>query len=86
MPKFRKLPLIEVEWMDTTTYTGWDSDKDDYSEEGLLCRSVGWQLKSSRNSIVITPMRNEDKRCNDRQIIPRACVVSIRKLQGEANG
>lgn len=78
----RKLPLIVVEWDDTTTDGKWESDKVNCSSEITACVSVGWKLKSNRKHIIITPMRDVSyNRCTDRQIIPKGCVKSIRRLE-----
>ncbi len=77
----RKLPLVKIEWNDITTHDQWISDKTNYTKEGVTCVSVGWKLKSNRKTVVITPMRNDEGRCNDRQIIPRGCIKSIKRLE-----
>ena len=77
----RKLPLIVVEWEDITTDPGWASDKGDYAKYVSHCTSVGWRLKSTRKHRVLTPMRDDGSRCDDRQIIPRGCIKSIRRLE-----
>jgi hypothetical protein len=76
----KKWPLVIVEWDDTSTNTGWDEEREDYTKEALSCISVGWKLKSTRKHIVITPMRTVEGRCNDRQIIPRGCIKSIKRI------
>lgn len=82
----RKLPLIIVEWDDITTDTGWGYDDEDKSSEHLGCISVGWKVKSNRRFLQITPMRShwhgsKYSKCSDRQIIPRGCIKSIRRLE-----
>lgn len=82
----RKLPLIVVEWDDITTHCGWEWDDKSFSEKALACISVGWRVKSSRRFLEISPMRSEYEgtkytKCDDRQIIPRGCIRSIRRLE-----
>ncbi len=76
----RKLPLILVEWNDTCTSDNWKREKDCKHSEAH-CVSVGWRLKSDRNFLTITTMRDGDGGCNDRQTIPKGCIKSIRRLE-----
>ena len=76
-----KLPLIIVEWDDTSTHSGWASDSDDATQHAIHCISVGWKVKSNRRHLVITPIRDSYNKCDDRQIIPRGCITKIRRLE-----
>ncbi len=73
----RKYPLVLVEWHDTMTFSTWKSEKE--PEKSPLCVSVGWRLKSDRKSLVLTSMRSEGD-CSSRQVIPKGCIHSIRRL------
>jgi len=82
----RKLPLIVVEWDDITTHTGWEYEDKDCTDYVLHCVSVGWQVKSNRKYLVISPMRSyyqnlKRSKCDDRQIIPRGCITKIRRIE-----
>jgi hypothetical protein len=77
----RKRPLIVVEWDDITTNTDWDKEDIDHTKDALSCISVGWRLKSTNKHLVLTPMRTKDGRCNDRQIIPKGAIRSIRRIE-----
>jgi len=77
----RKLPLIIVEWDDITTNSGWKDEREDCTHRRITCTSVGWKVKSTRSHIVITPMRDGKGECDDRQIIPRGCIRSIRRIE-----
>lgn len=76
----KKRPLIVVEWDDTCSDTGWEKETK-RSDTAIKSISVGWRLPNSGRDIVLTPMRNEFDNCNDRQIIPRGCIKSIRRLE-----
>lgn len=76
-----KLPLIIVEWDDCSTHTGWSSVSDDATTNAVHCISVGWKVKSNRRHLVITPIRDNYNKCDDRQIIPRGCITKIRRLE-----
>jgi len=82
----RKLPLLIVEWDDITTHSGWEWDDKSCSDKVLRCVSVGWKVKSGKGFLELTPMRSESKvskysKCDDRQVIPRGCIRSIRRLE-----
>ena len=79
----RKLPLVIVEWDDTSTHTKWCKEDREHTEDASHCVSVGWRLSSSREHIVLTPMRDKEGWCSDRQIIPRGCITSITKIKGQ---
>lgn len=76
----KKRPLLLVEWDDITTDRGWEDEESDCTNPAAHCVSVGWQLKSNRRYLVITAMRSHGS-CNDRQIIPRGCIRSIRRIE-----
>ncbi len=77
----RKLPLVVVEWEDTSTHGAWKGEADDFTSEIEPCVSVGWKLKSTRKHLRITAMRTIGGACNDRQSIPRGCIKNIRRLE-----
>ena len=77
----RKLPLIEVEWQDTTSRGAWaDEVKADF--ESAIIHTVGWKLKSTRNYILVTNQRDTVYgECSDRHKIPRGCIRNIRRIE-----
>ena len=82
----RKLPLLVVEWNDISTHGGWEYDDVDLSKYAFYCVSVGWRVKSTRQYLQISPMRSSRvgskySKCDDRQIIPRGCIRSIRRIE-----
>lgn len=82
----RKLPLIIVEWDDISTHSGWYYDDEDLSKNVCHCISVGWKVKSNRKYLQISPIREQwigsrRSKCDDRQLIPRGCIRSIRRLE-----
>lgn len=78
----QKKQLLLVEWEDITTDDGWLSPDENHASKIVSIKSVGWKIKSDRQHLVITPMLGiNNERCNDRQIIPRGCIRSIRRLE-----
>ena len=76
----RKLPLLVVEWADITTHRGWHREDEDVGNKVCHCVSVGWKVKSSREYLQLSPMRDDRGYCDDRIIIPRGCIRNIRRL------
>ncbi len=78
----KKRQLLEVRWTDITTDGFWQDEDVDCTEHGIEMFSVGWKLKSNKKVLVLTPMRTKaTDRCADRQIIPRGCIKSIRRIE-----
>lgn len=76
----KKYPLVIVEWQDTITHSGW-VDWDKLDDVTIPCISVGWKVKSDKRSITLSSMRSDDG-CASRQVIPKGCIRSIRRLDG----
>jgi len=77
----KKRPLLLVEWVDTTGGSGWENENREFAKKLITTYTVGWKLKSDRKTLVITGTRNSVEDCSDRNIIPRGCVRSIRRLE-----
>lgn len=77
----RKLPLLVIEWEDIETDTEWHGEHEVVISHKEPYRSVGWRVKSNKKTLQISPMRDPYGKCSDRQIIPRGCIKSIRRLE-----
>jgi len=75
---------IEVEWEDTTSEnSSWMWREDAGKIKPLNCFTVGYKVPSSnRRHLKLASMKSERGRCSDIHIIPRGCIVNIRKLDG----
>ncbi len=77
----RKLPLVVIEWEDTTSDRRWESEKNADVKTALI-HTVGWRLKSDRKYYLLTTQRDTTHReCSDRIKIPRGCIKSIRVIE-----
>ncbi len=76
----RKLPLVIVEWEDITTHRAYKDELESGKIEPVKAISVGWRLKSKKGYLALTPMRFDNGECGDRQVIPKGCITSIKKL------
>ncbi len=78
--RMRKLPLIIVEWEDTTGQSSWEEEKNaDFKIKPSF--SVGWKLKTDRKYVLITRQREVGGNFADRLKIPRGCIKSIKRLE-----
>jgi len=77
----KKRKLIIVEWEDITTHRAFKDEREAGDIEGMGAISVGWELKGKRGHIALTPMRFNNGECADRQVIPRGCIKSIRRIE-----
>lgn len=75
---------IYVEWIDSTSRTGWHQEVD--AEASLRVKSVGWFLKATKDRIVIAKSlavdNNDEIETQHSQMhIPRVAITKIRALK-----
>lgn len=83
MPK--QLAVMKwIQWKDSSSSSGWRS-AEDINTEPLICESVGFLVKSDKNSTVLAlSMANPDvcsRPIGDTIIIPTKCIVDMRTLK-----
>ena len=72
------MKIVKVEWKDTCTLNGWDSEPLETSP--IL--SVGWIVRKTRSTVELAGMKHKDTiDYNCRQAIPRGCIISIKELE-----
>lgn len=79
----KKLPIVEVEWEDSSGYEGWHSKAEHIAAGVGVCRSTGYLLKSSRKAITLVQSlddRGKHFKVADSINIPRGAVKAMRKL------
>ena len=76
-----KKHLIEIEWDDISGGSSWDDTDKDYTGDLIRCKTIGWQLKSNRKTLVVASTITSKDRCCDRTVIPKSVVKSIRRLK-----
>lgn len=85
MKKIKPEPVTVV-WNDSTRYASWHEAKNAIYQP-MKCKTRGFLLQSNRKivaiatSIGISDTGDVDQVC-DVMVIPRSCVVSIRKDRG----
>lgn len=80
----KTFPLVEIEWLDITDFSGWNDleDKDDFSP--TVCYSVGYLIHKDKKMVQITETISpgESEECFGLiKCLPIGCVVSIKKLK-----
>ena len=78
----KNLPIVEIEWEDAASDGRW-KDEDDWVEncKPLMCRSVGWLAKSSRQRIILVGSRASNGDASSWEQIPRGCIRSMRYVE-----
>lgn len=79
--KKQNFPLVEISWLDSSSFTGWQSKP----ESALLeCWSAGYLVHKDKNSIVIAlncSSKASNNAFGDTMTIPRKVVTKIRRLK-----
>lgn len=80
----RKRDLVQVDWVDSTTFHGWHAAEQAAANRDMRCSSVGFMTESETNHIAISahiawPDR-PNPNVNNTMTIPRCAITRIRKL------
>jgi len=78
----KKLPLILVEWDDSSIETDWIKE-DEAEPLPIRTFSVGWRLKSDKLNLLIVSTRAANEKCTDRLTIPLGSIRKISKVKEE---
>ena len=82
MTKKSSRRLLEIRWVDVSSFDGWRS----ISEASESCkpfsaRMVGWEIRRTSDFILLATALSGNE-CNGRRVIPLGCVKKIRELEG----
>lgn len=77
----KKLPIVEVEWLDACVDGGWNP-RATYVEKAKLveCRTAGYLLKSGKQHIIIVQSQDDQGKVTDSMTIPRSSITSLKRL------
>ena len=82
MSKLSKIKWIQ--WRDSSSQTGWRS-LESVSTEALVCESVGFLVKSDKESTVLALSMSDPSECShpigDTITIPTKCIIDMRTLR-----
>ena len=77
----KKLPIVEVEWVDSSGRGGWHSREDHRAQTPSHILSVGYLVKSTKRHVTILQSADtEVDLAEGSTTIPRSAIRSIRKL------
>lgn len=79
--KKKNYPLVEVEWVDSSSDTGW---RREVGTELLVCWSAGYLVHRDERSTVVAlncSSQGSVNSCGDTIIIPSVCVQKVRRLK-----
>lgn len=72
--------MVYVKWIDPSSTSRWQSLEDAEKIQPLECETLGYVLKSGRQSILVASTRNEKRDVGDVTVLPRVCIREIREL------
>lgn len=77
---FRKLPLVEVSWVDSASTNGWRG-KQEPDDVPCKCRTVGYLLKRTKRTLTVAQNLSEFGSTGEWMQIPAAVVKRVRRLK-----
>ena len=79
----RKKRMVEVEWVDSTTWGGWKRENEYLKDAGPgRCSSVGYLLKSDKQAVTLVQNLDvSNGNVSDAVSIPRSVVRKITTLE-----
>ena len=76
----KSMPIVEVEWIDSSSGCSTWRFPEDQDVDALPCKTAGYLLKKDRKSVVIFQSQASSGHVADSMTIPRSCVKEIRVL------
>ena len=76
----KRLKVYLVEWIDSTSETGWTHDHD---LELSTCKTVGYLIKKTKDKVVLVQSMSDSDSIDNKFAIPRKCITSITELKAQ---
>lgn len=77
----KKRPLVVITWVDTTSFTTWQDDAAITEKEMATITTVGYLVATTRKDVRIVRSMASDGGIGDLMLIPKACVLKIKKVR-----
>lgn len=77
----RRLPRVEVTWIDSSSSHGWDTLAGLRQERLVECRTVGYLVRNSRDRLNVVQSFSEWGKGSETWVIPRANIRRVRRLR-----
>ncbi len=77
------MKLVEVEWIDSSEFGGWNKPKEWdelIQQEELLCRSVGYLFRDNEHVVILAQSQSAHGSVSDMLAIPKVAVKMITVL------
>lgn len=81
MKKPKPLPIVEVEWVDITSYHSWMDLKDAEAYKPVGIRSVGYLLNRDKKNIRLVMTTSDDMGAAVIKVIPLGCVTKVTRIR-----
>lgn len=78
MKDIRKHKKVYIEWADAFSEMGWKDSED--IDDTLLCVSIGFLVKETKNSIAISTTINRDGDYTDPLVIPKGMICKRKRI------
>lgn len=79
--KWKKYPLVMVEWQDHSADSGWDESSPDEEEEIVHVRTVGFLKRETEKAYYVYDSKTSDGDCGGESQILKPLVVSVKTLR-----
>lgn len=77
----RKLPRVEVHWVDANSHGGWATLKQYHDEKGVSeIESIGYLTKNNKQEVQLVQSRSKNGNVADSITIPKAWIISAKYL------
>jgi len=73
-------PLVEVLWHDTSGHHKWFDSEGWGDIEPIVVRTMGYMVQKNKIMVRLCMSVRDDSIIGDLMVIPRGCVVHIKKL------
>jgi hypothetical protein len=80
------MPIVEVEWVDSSGYSGWQDAEDAQKNIQTECRSSGYLLRKDKKSVSLVQNVSDIGHVDMVMAIPRVAIKSIRILEKPRRG
>jgi len=82
--KLKKDDIVEIQWLDIIASSAWHKEEQASRFNPADCKSLGYFLNEDKNCVRISStvgMERSNGRERDIIVIPKGCIVKIRKLK-----
>jgi hypothetical protein len=75
------MKLVEIEWIDSCSYRGWQKGDFHLDIDPLPCKTIGYLVRDDKVCMTVVQTVSADDARAESMTIPRACVKKVRCLK-----